>query len=189
MQINKIDNSINFTSVIPVRVFYDGLEATGKTNIMRGCQKAINVMCGPIKQNPEFDTALRYLHYFDKDYSYYRAINGFDKTGNITCSVMCNKGYIFTGNEANALKNNGKEIGSQKRICNDLGIVSSYEHKNAKLSYRGLVKRFISQKSRHLNTKIEENGKIVNKPVVMEIHMSEPKKNKFKLDKILFTKA
>lgn len=187
MQVNRIDNSTNFTSVIPVKVIYNGLEATSRTNIMRGCKKAINVMCGPLKKTPEYDTAMRYLHNFDPDYSYYRAYEGFDKIGAITCTVSDNKGYIFTGKEANALKNYGKEIGNQKRICNELGISESFEHKGAKLSYRDLVKRLISYKSKRIADVYEDNNKVISKPVTMEIHMSEPKKGKFKLDKILYT--
>ena len=186
MQVNRVNNSTSFTSVIPVKVFYDGLEATSRTNIMRGCQKVIDTMCGPINKTPQFDTAMKYLHHFDKDYSYYRAVEGFDKIGTVTCTVSDNKGYIFTGKEANALKNYGKEIGNQKRICNELGISESFEHKGAKLSYKDLVKRLISQKSRRIQNVYQEGENVISRPVTMEIHMTEPKKKKFALDKIYF---
>ena len=187
MQINRMDNSTNFTSVIPVKVFYDGYQATNRTNIIRGCNKAINVMCGPLKRTPEFNSAMRQLHNFDPDYSYYRALDGFDKIGNVTCTVHDNKGYIFTGKEASALKNHGKEIGNQKRICNDLGLKNSYEHRSAKKVYGHLVERLINNKSKRIADVYEIDGQIVKSPIAMEIHMTEPMKNKFKLDKILFT--
>ena len=185
MQVNS-SNSVNFTGVIPVKVFYDGLQATSKTHVMRGCRKAINTMCGPLERNPKFDTAMKELHVFDKDYNYFEALKGFNKEGRISSTYLDGSGYIFTGKEAFALKNQGKEIGAQKHICNEYGLFNSYEHQGAKNDYGTLITKFINDKSRRIKQILQKDNKLVEKPVTMEVHLTEIKKNKYELDKIIF---
>lgn len=186
MQINSQNNSVNFTSVIPVKVFYDGKQALNKTNITRGCDRAIKAMCGPLEKNPNMRSELKYLERFDKDYSLYNAYYGFPQEGRVGSTVFNGDGYIFTGEEAKKIKEIGKEIGHELKKCKEKGVKESYELHCARDNYIREVRKFVGEKSRRIRDIFEQDGKMVEKPITMEIHMSEPKRQKYKLEHIFF---
>ena len=64
--LNNRSNNPSFTSVVPVRVFIDGLETFNQKNIKTACHQLTSVLVGPAKNN-EKNLAIRINEILDSD--------------------------------------------------------------------------------------------------------------------------
>lgn len=107
MQINT-QNNINFTAVIPLKIFVDG-KPTSNEQIMRKVSKDVrNILLNQSEFHPVIDTVRKYINGF-------KPFIGLHGRSEVRSSIINNLLYIFTGEEANILDKLGRRGGSAYR--------------------------------------------------------------------------
>lgn len=144
-----MQNNISFTSVIPVKVIANGIEAADEETVRKTCNMVIRALSGPIKynNNPAVRNAAAKLGTMDPDYDYFRAYTkGYLGVGEDVINSDFFKtikgnhgGYIVTGPEVMKFKAAGHEIGSAKKEAKILGVELTERLEKAYTKYRKLM--------------------------------------------------
>lgn len=180
--LNNRSNNPSFTSVVPVRVFIDGLETFNQKNIKTACHQLTSVLVGPAKNNEKNLAIIREFAKHDPDYNINYGFYGYPKKFNkksiqpseyFRCIADNNNCFIFTGPQAEKLKELGKALGAEKIACKTRNIKNSFDLQAAKRSYRFMIGNYIkSTKLKIKETFDEKTRQKLGKPVEMIINMT-----------------
>ena len=124
MQIN-FNNNLNFTSILPYKVFIDGSECVSKQNIQHGMRELRKVITKIPENQAERNIINTFWRSMQEEFFPILVKNGTYKQAPGTHFPMMLESngarfdsYIAIDNEAEILKQYGKKIGLQKRISN-----------------------------------------------------------------------
>ncbi len=150
---------VNFTGVVPVRVYIDGREAIDSHNVQKGCRKLIELLAGPLKNNNHAQTIGRRFAQTDKDYNYAKAMNGYKcrvyengrpvkKTASNYFRFINKQGrnFLITGPQAEILAQTGKALGLAKSAANMTDSKDSFELFAAKKNYGDQINKIVSNR-------------------------------------------
>ena len=116
MKINPINpaqkNNVNFTSVVPLKVFIDGMPSTDVANVKKAVVATAKILTSTANGNQKSLSMIRKFIKYDRDFSYNA---GGCKSGElIRNTVSQGEAYLFTGEHAKVLNELGKKIGPVK---------------------------------------------------------------------------
>lgn len=182
MQINGT-NSINFTSVIPVKVIANGVEAKDEDTIRKTCNAVIREISGPIheSENPCIRPAAATLSTMDPHYNYFLAyVRGYKNVHDNAINsdyfktiMGGNGGYIVTGPNVEKLSEAGLEIGRAKKECKEYGINNSVRLQNAHENYQRTIRAIGSDNSERITEIFDKKtGRRLGKQQQMEVHVT-----------------
>lgn len=193
----------SFTSVVPLRVYVDGLETFNQKNIRAACRQLSAVLAGPSKNEQKKINIIKEFAKFDPDYVLQFGFNGYPKikgtkknmqpSDYFRCIVDDMKSYLFTGEQAKKLRELGKAVGQEQQTCKARKIQNSFDLQVAKRNYGFTIANYIRSTKLRLREKFDTLTKQkTGKPVELNIHMTSNGKyaqSNFKmfLDKITFT--
>ncbi len=189
-------NKPTFTSIVPVRIFIDGMETCDEKLIKTSCRQLGNILVGPSKSENQL-SIMRKFDYYDKDYNIQAAVKGLPKQkhhknvhpSDYFRSIIENgRTFLFTGPQASIINSLGKQIGSEKIASKENGILNSFDLFVAKKNYSRAISNFISNPRLRM-TKLNQDGK--RNPLTLNINMKSNKKYglstfKIKLEDINF---
>lgn len=187
----------SFTSVIPVKVFIDGLETFDEKLIKSSCRQLSNILAGPSPKEPQL-SIVRNFGLYDSHYSIEKGIKGYPKEPhhkNIRPSeffrTVIDRGrtFLITGPQAEQLHTLGKAIGNEKQACNERRVVDSFDLMVAKRNYGRTISKIINNSKLRLAEIVENSRKMLT----LNINMKSNEKYglstfKIKLEDINFTK-
>lgn len=178
-----MQNNISFTSVIPVKVIANGIEATDEETVRKTCNMVIRALSGPVKYNHNHAVrnAAAKLGTMDPDYDYFRAYTkgylgvGEDVINSDFFKTIKGKhgGYIVTGDEVKKFKIIGHEIGSAKKEAKLLGNSMTEKLVQAHKKYQRLMHDI--GKSTHLRIREifdPKSGEKLGKQQQMEVSVT-----------------
>lgn len=187
----------SFTSVIPVRVFIDGVQTTNEKLIKSSCRQLATVLAGPAKSDKSAAIMRKYAK-CDKDYRLDLGINGYPKAFNHknlqpssyfrNISTEDGRTFFVTGAQAKRLNEFGKAIGQEKKVCNTRQISDSFDLMVAKQNYGNLILDMISDAKSRIFAIVNEKYT----PLTLNLGMKSNGKYglttfKMNLDDIAFT--
>jgi hypothetical protein len=188
------NNNPPFTSVIPVRVFIDGMETFDNKLIQKSCNQLSHQLVGKGKRT-------HIMEKFNQKDPHYQVLNGkfieparpfttrkAQPSDFFACIIEKGKAYYLTGQQALKLREAGHSVGLAKRECNERGVNTSFDLMVAKRNYGTMITDFIKSARLRLGENIG-NKKI---PLTLNISMKsngkyKPKDMKIQLDDINFT--
>lgn len=205
-----MDNKVNFTGVIPVKVHINGTPSTEPRHIRQACNRVVKLMAGPADfKHKEF---YKQLATMDNEYSLNRALRGYchnyrDGYGRVISekpsdyfktifNLSNDRGYITTGQDSVDISIIGKRIGIAKLRCNESGFVESCEHRDTLSRYKELVNGIINDLKRRVTASVQEDlFTTKKKPVTLNIYATakpgkDPLKDLYKdmkIDNLQFT--
>lgn len=189
----------SFTSVIPVRVFIDGLETFDEKLIKTSCRQLSTVLAGPTNKEPNLSLIRKFAHY-DKQYNLERGYKGYPKKEHhkkvhpsefFRCIIDRGRTFLFTGPHAEHLHTLGKAVGNEKQACKERHVQDSFDLLVAKRNYARTIANFINSAKLRIG-EISDNGKKFD-PITLFVNMKSNEKYglstfKIKLDSIIFEK-
>lgn len=205
MQINRSqNNSISFSSVIPLKVYIDGMETFGEKNIKAASRQLVKTLTGPIKNKQKETIIAGKLAQKDPDYDFSRAIYGFIKNNKKEKAVPSdffrvvrdknNRYYLLTGKHGEHLADLGKTVGNERYATKNQNCPNSFDLHVAKKNYERFIRECINNLKLRLtefynhNTK-QKGGSTVELNIHMESNKKYGKTNfKMNLADITFTK-
>ena len=120
--LSAINSQQTFLGVVPIRVFIDGMETFDEKLIKSSCHKLSNILTSPQKY-PEF--AKKYAEY-DSQYKLINYKKG--KPSDFFRCIFDRRGKFFvSGKQAEILKEKGKAVGFEKKICKEKGVLNSFD--------------------------------------------------------------
>lgn len=194
-------NNINFTSVIPVRVYEAGSEIRNTDIVQKACRQVTKILAGPVKEKPEYKDFIKELNLKDPDFLGQRSWDGYcNKMLNETPSDYFkivfdqnNRAYILTGEESKELSRLGKQIGIERGECKKAGIKTSNKLEAAKEQYGLAVKESICNLSKRLKQEYTNvtksrigNPTEIHVNVITKINKKDPTKNDVALRNLYF---
>ena len=198
-------NNLSFTSVVPVRVYIDGMETFNQKNIRSACRQLSTVLAGPVKYDAKKINIVKTFAQHDPDYILHFGLNGYPKIKNSTKKMQPSdyfrfiaddlRSYLFTGEQAKKLREAGKAVGLEQQTCKARKIQDSFDLHAAKKRYGFTIENSLrSAKLRLRETYDAITKQRTGKPVDLNIHLTSNGKygqSSFKmfLDKISFTPA
>ena len=194
--LSAINNNIQFTSVIPVRVRIDGKESYSEHFIRPACRKLSAILLGPTKDNETKKIEIiKEFAKHDFDYKYNFGLKGHPKNNvnkkpkpSDIFRYICHnfEHYLFTGRQAEKLKEFGKQVGNEKYTGKLLEVDNSFDIKVAQGNYWGSMKSYIKNKALRLKEKFNpETGEKYGNYVSLVIDMVSNGKygqSNFKMD-------
>ncbi len=203
--IDSIDkNNISFTSVVPLRVFIDGMETYNTQHLKSAAHSLTAILAGPAKGDSKKLTIIRKFAKHDPDYNIEYGFNGYPKKKNqknirpsdyFRCIFDIFSGggsFLFTGAQAEKLRELGKSIGSEKAVCKSKKVANSFDLQTAKHYYGFVIGNFMRSLKLRIKETFDTKTKIrIGKPVELHINMTSNKKYgqksfKMELDSIDF---
>lgn len=196
--------NISFTSVVPFRVFIDGMETFNKQNLKYAAHKLTATLAGPAKNDNKKLQIIRNFAKHDPDYNIEFGIHGYPKRKNkkniqpsdyFRCIFDKEGSFLFTGPQAEKLQELGKSIGSEKVCCKSRKISNSFDLQAAKHYYGFVIGNFMRSAKLRIKETFDPLTRIkAGKPVEMHINMSSNKKYgmksfKMQLDSIDFKQS
>lgn len=194
----------SFTSVVPIRVFIDGMETFNPKMIKSACRQLTSTLAGPAKKNGKNFDIIREFAKFDPDYKLELGYHGYPKKWNqktvqpsdyFRCIADNDKSYLFTGLQAEKLKDLGKAVGDEQQACKARKLVTSFDLQVAKKNYGFTIANYLRSTKLRLTEAFDRLTKEKSgSPVELNINMSSNGKYglttfKMKLDNINFLKA
>lgn len=185
--ISAVNNGPSFTSVIPVRVYVDGMQTFDEKLIKSACRKVGTVLTSAPKTDVERNMQKLFAvydpHYLIGKFAGKKKF----KPSEFSRTVMGKNRdvYMFTGPQAELLVKYGKEVGIERRCCKEHNIDKSLDLIVAKRNYSRIISNLLSS----ANLRIKDR---VCKMLTLDINMNSNKKYglstfKTQLDKISFT--
>lgn len=179
-------NSISFTSVVPLRVFIDGMETFNPQHLKYATHKLTAALAGPAKNDSKNLKIIREFAKYDPDYKIEYGFNGYPKRKNkkniqpsdyFRCIFDKAGSFLFTGAQAEKLNELGKSIGTEKVACKSRKINNSFDLQAAKHYYRFVIGNFMRSAKLRIKEGFDPKTKIkTGKPVVMHVNMISNKK-------------
>lgn len=196
------DTKTSFTSVIPVCVYVDGMQTFNDKNIRSACRQLSNILAGQGKGN-NLNIINEFAKY-DPDYKAIYGTKGYPKTKigkksqpsdyfRCICDTACS--FIFTGAQAQKLKDLGKAVGAEQLACKARKIGESFDLTVAKRNYGFAIANFIRSKRLKVHEHFDaKTGEKYGAPVTLNINMRSNGKYglttfKMMLENISFTKT
>lgn len=176
--ITSINGNLSFTSIVPVRVFVDGMETFNQKLIKSSCHQLNNVLKGPSNNGRQLSIIQKFAQH-DPDYSYEKGYLGHGSIASdfFRYIIKDNTSYIFTGKHADILKNIGKSIGLERKFCKENNHKTSFDLMFARKSYGNKITSFLQNKNIRLREFVNPNTKQkFGKPVQLNIFMQSNKK-------------
>lgn len=174
-------NNISFTSVVPFRVFIDGLETFDPKHLKYATHKLTSVLAGPANNDPKKLKIIREFAKFDPDYSLESGFYGYPRRKNkkniqpsdyFRCIFDRIGNFLFTGAQAEKLNELGKSIGSEKVACKSRRISNSFDLQAAKHYYSFVIGNFLRSAKLRIKETFDPKTRVrVGKPVEMHINM------------------
>ena len=174
-------NNVSFTSVIPFRVFIDGLETFDPKNLKYAAHKLTSTLAGPAQNDNQKLKLIREFAKFDPDYSLERGFYGYPRRRNkkniqpsdyFRCIFDGIGNFLFTGAQAEKLNELGKSIGSEKVYCRTRKISNSFDLQAAKHYYSYVIGNYLRSSKLRIKEAFDPKTRIkVGKPVEMHINM------------------
>ncbi len=197
------NKNTSFTSVVPLRVYIDGMETFNQKNIKSACRQLSTTLAGPVGNDIKKINIIKEFAKFDPDYVIQYGFQGYPKlkgqkknmqpSDYFRCIADDMKSYLFTGEQAKKLREVGKSVGQEQQICKARRIQNSFDLQVAKRNYGFTIANYIrSTKLRLRETFDSITKQKVGKPVELNIHMTSNGKyaqSNFKMyiDKITFS--
>lgn len=170
----------SFTSVVPVKVFYEGIEQSHPDMIRLGFNRLAKTLAGPIKGKTNSTAVAKKFSEYDPDYSiiwalegypplypdvklkpsdYFRMIDDILKTGNM---------YLVTGKHANNLKLYGRKIGAIKAGKFNGSL------KNAQNEYKNYLNQILYDRKLRLRERFDlETRERQGRPVELYVNLKK----------------
>lgn len=172
--ISAVNNSPNFTGIVPVRVFIDGQQTFDEKLIKSATRKLTSALIKP-KENPNL------AELFSKFDPQYRK-GGYPRDARPSdfFKLIIDKyrgTFLATGKQTEVLNILGKDIGKEKVLCKERRTASSLDLDVAKRKYSDIISTFLSSAQLRLCTVTDKWH-----PVTLNINMKGKK-----LENILFT--
>lgn len=184
--ISAVNNGPSFTSVIPVRVYVDGMQTFDEKLIKSACRKVSTVLTTQPKIETERNMKRLFSEY-DSHYLMGKYVGKKVRPSEFSRIVMGKNrdAYMFTGPQAEVLAKYGKEVGIERRCCKEHNIDSSLDLLVARKNYSSMIVNLINSANLHIKDKF-------GKMLALNINLSSNKKYglstfKTKLDNISFT--
>lgn len=184
--ISAVNNGPSFTSVIPVRVYVDGMQTFDEKLIKSACRKVGTVLTSAPKTDTERNMQKIFAVY-DPHYSIGKFADKKVKPSEFTRTVMGKNRdvYMFTGPQAELLVKYGKEVGIERRCCKEHNIGNSLDLLVARKNYSRIISNLLSSANLRIKSRVCDM-------LTLDINMSSNKKYglstfKTQLDKISFT--
>lgn len=192
----------SFTSVVPLRVFIDGLETFDEKLIKSASRQLTSTLAGPIKTNQKLSIAREYAK-FDPDYKLDLGVKGYPKkpkqkvvhpSDYFRSLIYKTCSFFISGKQAEDLKDLGAAIGIEQQVCKLRKIPDSYDLQVAKINYKHAIKNFLSTKNLRLRETFNPDTKLKSgDTVTLNLNMKSNGKHglstfKMKLDSIYFGK-
>jgi len=176
-----------FTSVVPVRVFIDGMETFAESSVKTAGRQLTNILAGPVRGDVKKLQIAKRLAALDPDYDLSAAIAGYnsgDARKKTTPSDFfrlirgqSGKFYLFTGAQAERLLCLGKAVGNEKYISKQNNCLNSLDLYVAKRNYEDYIRKTINNvKLRITEFYDKAAGKKLGKPVELNILMTSNQK-------------
>lgn len=182
--ISVVNNSPNFTGIVPVRVFIDGHETFDKKVVKSATRQLTSALMKPSENNKlaaifaKFDSGYLKSNFNKMKYpsDYFRFI---------VSEYM--DYFLTTGKETKYIRTLRRKIGYEKRNCLDFGVNESRALDNARKKYNNVISQMLSSDELRLKDKKKHS-----KPIVLNIGMNSNGKYgfsnfKMKLENISFT--
>lgn len=201
--VSNTNSNLSFTSVVPVRVFVDGMETFNPKMIKSAARHLTSTLFGPASTNPHQSAIVKEYAKFDPDYVLQNGLFGHPRikqgqkaqpSDYFRIIADNNASYLFSGEQAKKLKELGKAVGAEQFVCKTRGINSSYDLQVAKRNYGFCISNFIRSTKLRLRENFDCKTKIKSGDLVeLNLHFNSNKKygqNNFKmfLENISFTK-
>lgn len=172
--ISAVNNSPNFTGVVPVRVFVDGRQTFDEKLIKSATRKLTSALIKP-QENPNL-TEL--FSKFDPQYKKGGYPQDARPSDFFRLIIDRYRGtFLTTGQQTERLNELGKDIGKEKALCRERRTAESLDLIVAKRKYFDVISAFLSSAQLRLR---DVNNNL--RPVVLNIYMKGKK-----LENILFT--
>ena len=193
-----------FTSVIPLRIFIDGMETFDPKLVRSATKQLTGTLIGPTKKDSKEYEMIKKFAQHDPDYDFFQGVKGYPKTWNkkrtqpsdfFRCITDAKGNFLFTGLQAKKLKSIGEILGKAQQIRKSKNIDSSFDLFNAKKAYAFNIKEFLNAtKLRITESFNSETKQKTGLPVSLNIHLTSNKKYgqktfKITLEDISFSKA
>lgn len=188
MQVNSVQrNNPNFTSVIPVKVYINGLPSIDRKNIQTAVRSVSKILIHGPKNDEQSKNIIKIFMNFVKDFKYLPKV---EEPGRCLRNYIFNKeaeAYLFTGAEAWNLDALARKIGPAKAKGLDAyGTTKTFEASARGNSYFDKILQFIkAPKLRLKEIKEASNGAVAEHPLRLNIFMTsrgEYGKSNFKLN-------
>ncbi len=168
----NINNQTSFTSVIPVRVFIDGLETTDAQLVKKSCRQLSNLLASPSKNDIQKEIMTTFAHY-DKSYVPKFQTGYTCKPSEIfRCVTDFPQNFFITGSQAKELHVLGKSIGVAINSANQRGITTSFDTMVAKRNYGHKLKEILSKTANRLS----EISDGIKRPLTLNLNMKSNEK-------------
>lgn len=189
MKTDKLQNSSpNFSGVIPIRVYIDGMQTFTEKNMKTAAHQLTKILAGPVK-NDEFSLNIaRKFARKDPDFDLLRAYEGFklpDKRKKSTPSDFFriirdkqhNRFYLFTGLQGEHTAQLGKKIGIERSAANIRNCPQCFELFVANKNYEAYIKNCLENlKLRITETYNQITRQKLGTPIELNILMKSNKK-------------
>ncbi len=176
--ITSINGNLSFTSVVPVRVFVDGMETFNQKLIKSSCHQLNNVLKGPSNSGHKLSIIKKFAQH-DPDYNLQMGYYGHDSIASdyFRCITKNNKSYIFTGAQAEVMKKTGKLIGLERKNCKEKNYATNFDLMFARKSYENNIINFLKNPNLRIKEFLNPNTlQKSGRPVHLNILMSSNKK-------------
>lgn len=202
--IGPADNKTSFTSVVPVRVMIDNKEVYSDKLVRPAVLQFASILAGPVKNNERLINIIKKFGLADIDYSVTKGINGYPKlfgekkvqpSNYFRYIFKKHSHYLFTGPQAQKVKELGKEVGIERKSAKLRGDSESLDLHVAQSNYYGAINEFLRKRVFRLTESFNpESHEKVGEPVSLVLQMSSNKKYgekgfKMELEDISFTKS
>ena len=164
MQVNST-NSVNFTSVVPIKIYNNGEIVTNPKIAKKACESITKVLAGPAKTQEQFDFLKKFAQ-CDPEFNLIRTIKGYCSKGQTPCmyfKIIFDKfsnPFIFTGKDADILSALGVKVGIAKRECNLNHVQDSFNLRMAKQNYCDAVQNILTDNSRYVKEGYDTSTKV-----------------------------
>jgi hypothetical protein len=166
--ISAYNNSPSFTSVIPVRVFIDGMETFDDKLIKSSCRNLSSIVAKTTKSEKEQAITRKFVQY-DPNYKSSTINRGKPNPSDfIRCIIDKGRTFLCTGLQAAKIKEYGKAVGTERQACKIRGVNDSFDLMVAKKNYARIISEFVQAsklrlkdglKPLNLNLNMKSNGK------------------------------
>ena len=185
--ISATNNRTNpaFTSVVPVRVFIDGMETFDSSLIKSSCRQLGNVLTKEAKTDKS-KTIMEQFAKYDPDFN---PKMQFPSKPSDFIRVVFDRGRAFltTGPQTEAIQKYGKLVGDEKRVCKERNVLNSYDLMVAKKNYGRVIADILN----YAQFRMAESSEQLHKLVTLNVNMKSNGKHglstfKTQLDNIDF---
>lgn len=191
------NNQPSFKSVVPVKVFYDGVEQADPDMIRIGFRELAKTLAGPVEGKPNSQKVAKKFSEYDPDYSIIWGVKGYpplypdtrlnpsDYFRMIDDIIKSGKMFLVTGVHANELKKLGRKIGAIRANKLNMSL------KVAKKEYKDYLNRILYNRNLRLRETFDLSTRQRNgRPVELYVNLKKADNStKIFVDSIEFSRT